>query len=80
MYEGGCFINHLQIGIWLLLICSLISVLFGVLRHCKTGRYKVKLLFHQVYDDDFGMYVDIDDEFVIPDKAKFLIKETVQHP
>ncbi|KAH7957570.1 hypothetical protein HPB52_020222 [Rhipicephalus sanguineus] len=40
-----------------------------------TGQMKDVL----VYDKDFQMYVDIDDEFVILDKAKFLIKETVQY-
>ncbi|KAL1431999.1 hypothetical protein MTO96_013669 [Rhipicephalus appendiculatus] len=33
----------------------------------------------KVYDKDFEMYVDMDDESVIPDKAKLLIKETVQY-
>ncbi|KAL1484303.1 hypothetical protein MTO96_032648 [Rhipicephalus appendiculatus] len=32
-----------------------------------------------VYDKDFEMCVDMDDESVIPDKAKLLIKETAQY-
>ncbi|KAL3244585.1 hypothetical protein MRX96_047152 [Rhipicephalus microplus] len=48
--------------------------------HIKTSKPFEGLDFSamslKVFDKDFEMYVDIDDDFVIPDKARLLIKET----
>ncbi|KAL3193542.1 hypothetical protein MRX96_016893 [Rhipicephalus microplus] len=51
--------------------------------HVKTSKPFEGLDFSamslKVFDKDFDMYVDIDDDFVIPNKARLLIKETVQY-
>ncbi|KAL3226760.1 hypothetical protein MRX96_004376 [Rhipicephalus microplus] len=39
----------------------------------------VDLAIRFVFDDDFDMYVNINDDFVIPAKARLLIKKTVQY-
>ncbi|KAL3197188.1 hypothetical protein MRX96_014801 [Rhipicephalus microplus] len=51
--------------------------------HIKTSKPFEGLHFSamslKVFDKDFDMYVDMEDYLVIPDKARLLIKETVQY-